>query len=302
MDDHTRSALEDINSDLVQAGKTKLSLNDLMKNTKTIQARATQIKYDGLMASIEHELKNDNRAKAVLNGNLMTHSGDWLNLYPSKYLNQVFTSQEFLFLSRYRLGVPLTHKTKVCVNCNKDSSDSYGDHASGCKYNGLLFRRHENIKKILVQSCREGHLLVSEETLGYCAESNKRPGDLTIHGYETNLDLLIDVTVVSSLQNVSKASQEPGFNAKNTEKAKRGKYQNELNLNPDIGNNLSFQPFVVETLGGWTQVADEIIDKIAMAQSYYQEIPYKKLACSIRRKITTSLSKDLCTMWFSSLC
>jgi hypothetical protein len=35
-------------------------------------------------------------------------------------------------------------------------------------------------------ACKEGHLQVSEETLGYCAVSNKRHGDLTIHGYETN--------------------------------------------------------------------------------------------------------------------
>jgi hypothetical protein len=57
-----------------------------------------------------------------------------------------------------------------------------------------------------VQACKEGHLQVSGEILGYCADSNKRQRDLPIHGYETNLDLLVDVTVVSSLQNVEKAA------------------------------------------------------------------------------------------------
>ena len=89
-------------------------------------------------------------------------------------------------------------------NRHKDASDVY---ATGCKINGLVFRRHENIKSILVQACKEGHLQVSGETLGYCADSNKRPRDLPIHGYETNLDLLVDVTVVSSLQNVEKAAK-----------------------------------------------------------------------------------------------
>ena len=56
----------------------------------------------------------------------------------------------------------------------------------------------------------------------------------------------------------------------------------------------------METLGGWTQTAEDVIDRIAMAQSLYKGVSYKKLACAIRPKITMSLAKDLCSMWFHS--
>ncbi len=56
----------------------------------------------------------------------------------------------------------------MCVNCKEVIYDVFGDHATGCKENGRVVRRHDNITKILVQACKEGHLEVSEEVLGHC--------------------------------------------------------------------------------------------------------------------------------------
>ena len=78
-----------------------------------------------------------------------------------------------------------------------------------------------------MQACKEIRFQVSKEALGYFSDSNNLPGDLTIHGYETNLDLLVDLTVVSSPQNVEKAANS-GCNAQQTEKMIIEKYRNEL--------------------------------------------------------------------------
>jgi hypothetical protein len=90
----------------------------------------------------------------------------------------------------------------------------------------------------------------------------RRPADFQVVSYAPDQDLFVDVSVVSCFS----ASSENGMGAAATarEMDKRAYYQ------PDFDHieRADFHPFVIETMGGRSPVAYNLIGMIAAAQAY----------------------------------
>ena len=85
------------------------------------------------------------RDQARLSSLGIAHSGDWLNAIPSPALGLHLKSQEFQFMCRYRLGIPVFDNEGSCPAC-KLFSDDLGDHAISCGSEGERIARHNHLR------------------------------------------------------------------------------------------------------------------------------------------------------------
>ena len=114
--------------------------------------------------------------------------------------------------------------------------------------------------------------------------------------FTPNEDLLVDVSIVSSVKNLSKASETVGFNATTKEQDKVKKYEEDM----QTIENANFLPFVMETLGGRSVSTDKHLKKIAVSQAFYSGAPVAKTLSSLQLGLTAVFCREMARMWLEN--
>lgn len=102
------------------------------------------------------------------------------------------------------------------------------------------------------------------------------------------MNLLVDVRVTNSLLNMTQARKVQFHNGSLAEKEKVRKYSTE----PEIVNGqYAFQPFVIETMGGFGWNALDVIQKIARNLATNSLSAVAEAQTSIRHQISAVLAR-----------
>ena len=209
--------------------------------------------YDHLISTAP-----DTRSRALILSSSLPHAGDWLNVIPSAALGLRIHHQEFRYSLKYWLGVPLYGNTYQCPECGRNA-DTMGDHQVGCGGNGDRIARHNNIRDVLYNAAQSAALVPRKEALGVVPNSSARPADILLHNWCGGRQAALDVTVISSLQQltVSEAAVTPGYAL---EVGTRRKFA--ANLPSCRAAGIECVPMVVEALGGWAPDSISTIRRI----------------------------------------
>ena len=116
--------------------------------------------------------------------------------------------------------------------------------------------------------------------------NDRKPGDVEIENFHLGLNTFIDVRITNSLMNTKESSQVNFLNGSRAEQAKIQKYSNEVEI---VNGHFVFQPFVLETLGGFGQHALQVIHGIARNSAFSRLSSPTSTARSIRQRISAAL-------------
>ena len=218
--------------------------------------KAASLKVDlASQLSLTNQL-TELRDKARLASLSLLHAGDWLNVIPSPVLGLHVHPQEFRFSILYRLGAPLYTSSGPCPACGKHS-DVYGDHAIVCGSEGERIARHNHLRDSIFQSAASANLAPRKEEQALLPGNNDRPADVLIPHWSGGRD-----TVVSPLlpSRVAQSAENPGHTLA---EAFTKKYRNTYEACEREG--IVFVPAVIETLGGFHELAIAKVKKITRA-------------------------------------
>ena len=141
------------------------------------------------------------REKARLGSVSLRHSGDWLNVVPSKVLNLHMHPLEFRTAAKYRLGLPVFSSEGKCPAGNCDmTSDVMGDHAIGCAYLSERTFRHNLLRDAIYNASASACLNPAREIRGLLPGSAARPADVFLPAWDKGRDAALNVTVLASLK------------------------------------------------------------------------------------------------------
>ena len=249
-----------------------------------------------ILSRVYENHSRNSRTLARLNGCRFNHANDFLRLLPTGFLKQSLDSVSFQLLCRYHLGIPLYPLSgKACSLCG-GSCDCFGDHASFCSTGGGLIRRHDRIRDYLAAEWRKAGFSVDIEPRDLLSYNQRKPGDFRVFSFTPNEDLLVDVSIVSSVKNLSKASETVGYNATSKEQDKVKKYEEDM----QTIENAKFLPFVMETLGGRSVSTDKHLKKIAISQAFYSGAPVAKTLSSLQLGLTAVFCREMARMWLDN--
>ena len=141
----------------------------------------------------------------------LPHSGDWLNVVPSIALGLHLRPAEFIVSAKYRLGMDIFFRDGQCTAC-PHQSDSRGDHAISCGYEGERISRHNHLRDALYNTAVQACLGPTREERALIPGSDAKPADVLIPNWSGGKDTAMDITVVNPLQTafVNGAATTPG--------------------------------------------------------------------------------------------
>ena len=195
----------------------------------------------------------------------------------------------------YWLGVQMVEEGSSCCICGV-SSDLYGDHHVTCRGNGDMISRHNILRDVIFTTCRTAALSPRKEVPSLIPGSAARPADVFLPVWSQGKPAAIDVSVISSLQclTVSEASCEQGYALSYGERRKRRVHDHECQ---EAG--ISFVPLLVETLGGWSDLALSFIRQVAELQAILLgQQPALSISHPFQR-LSVSLWKGNALLWVS---
>ena len=144
------------------------------------------------------------------------------------------------------LGIPVFEKEHVCVACNKEAMDIFGNHAIVCSTKGDRIKRHNAIRDCFFDFCSAAAWGAVKEKPFFLPSSCERPADIFILNYSAGKDLAVDVAVTCLLQSAY-LHQEENTSLytcnKYVEDIKLAKFQNCVQL-----EGLDYLPFFFEGL------------------------------------------------------
>ena len=177
----------------------------------------------------------------------LPQAGSWLNVVPSPVLGLHLRPPEFIVSVKYRLGMDIFSTNGKCTACPLPS-DSRGDHAISCGYEGERISRHNHLRDALYKTAVQACLGPTREDIALIPGSDARPADLLIPNWSMGKDAAMDITVVNPLQAalVAGAAATPGHALTKRFGEKMTKHGEGCRL-----AGLVFIPLPFETLGGW---------------------------------------------------
>ena len=191
----------------------------------------------------------------------LPNAGAWLNVVPSPALNLHLRPSEFLVSVKYRLGMDIFPTAGKCTACPLQS-DTKGDHAISCGYEGERIARHDHLRNALYNTCSQACLGPSREVRDLVAGSGARPADLFLPYWTGGMDTALDITVVNPLQAgmVEQAAVTPGHALAKSFERKMAKHGEGCRR-----AGVKFVPLPMETLGGWHDVTVQEVKKMGSA-------------------------------------
>ena len=83
-----------------------------------------------------------------------------------------------------------------CPMCTQ-TVDMLGDHAACCTRNGERIVRHNRVRNLVANICREGLLSPVVEMKNLLTSTARRPGDIVLPNWSNGRPLAVDVAVTS---------------------------------------------------------------------------------------------------------
>jgi hypothetical protein len=167
---------------------------------------------------------------------------------------------------------------------------------AACTHGSGPIRRHNCIRDFLASEFRKGSFEVRVEPGDLCTYNGRRPADFQVFSYAPDQDLYVDVSVVSSLAGAI-AIKGMGAAALARESDKRAYYQQDL----DRYQRAVFHPFVIETLGGRSLEADNLLGINAAAQGFQSGKPTKDCRRLLEKGLTALFWQEMTRMWSHNL-
>ena len=157
------------------------------------------------------------------------------------------------------------------------AADEFGDHYVSCSHSNQRIGKHNALTNCVAEKLRSAKVSLAMEL----SVDKDRMGDLVLRHWSNGRDLYLDFSVVSSLCGSyrSQAAKSPGGATSARVSEKMTKYSKQA-------QKVWFQPFVVETLGGWDVSAISLLKQFAARMAEHQFIDAKT---SLQR-LMTSLS------------
>ncbi|KAL5479267.1 hypothetical protein EMCRGX_G022766 [Ephydatia muelleri] len=223
------------------------------------------------------------------------HASSWITAIPSTRLKMHLESAEFQMAIRWWLGLK-TSDASPCPFCPDLVLDPLGHHATSCRHGGDVVIRHNHLRDIVADFCRQAHLSVRVEA-GYglsSDHSNTRPADVLVQGWDRGSPAALDITVTSPLTpaTLRDASSTAGAAAYAAECRKH-------TANDAKCQELGWAciPLAVETFGNWGMEAQGVFPRLASALGMHQGTSkswalhtiYSRLNMSLVRSVARSI-------------
>ena len=143
------------------------------------------------------------------------------------------------------------------------AADPYGDHQVGCGGNGDRIHRHDSLRDALFSAAQSAALAPRREVSSLIPGSSSRPADVYFPCWKQGQPAALDVSVISTLQQltVNGASVNQGHALSVGEERKLAAH-----AAPCRSVGVTFIPLIVESLGGWSPRAVDVIKNIGRLQ------------------------------------
>ena len=205
----------------------------------------------------EVKASGDLRELARVHGGRAAYAFRWKMVKPTELTYQL-SDEHYRYAARRDVGLPPTKATVLPQRCGACGMGVAADglHGQRCIYSSILTRlRHDSIEQLLHSTVIGG--------VGRAYRQRRLPNagrsvpDLVI--FIDNKTYLCDVTVTDNLadSNLAASSRRPGQLAREAARKKEGKYKRVA-----AGLNAIHLPFAVESMGGLSESAQQLIREI----------------------------------------
>lgn len=216
-------------------------------------------------------------------------SGDWMRCIPKWGSHESHMNDDVIRTCfRLRLAMQVYTREAKCPHC-KFNLDVRGHHAMHCAGGThTCTARHNGIRDLLARKATEGgkpnRLEVTGIALGIPEIGVNRPADLLLHDYHNNMDKVVDVTVVNSLEEAAEvvpADFEPMaiYHKKANIKIRRVEHL------VRAANKL-YGVFACGSLGGFNEKAEEIIRFIGKGLASAHNVHESSAIAKLRQEIS----------------
>ncbi len=187
----------------------------------------------------------------------------------------------------------MTEEGATCPIC-RGAADAYGDHQVGCGGNGDRIHRHDSIRDALFSAAQSAALAPRKEVPSLIPSSSSRPADVYLPLWKRGQPAALDVTVISTMQQQTMygASTTPGYALRVGAERKMTAHAEDCRA---IG--VIFVPIVVESLGGWSQEAIQIIRSIGRLQGQRLGTSPADSTRHLFQRLAISLWKGNASLW-----
>ena len=235
----------------------------------------------------------DLHSKALAHSTALPHAGDWLNVIPSATLGLHLQDWEFRLCLQYWLGLRMSEEGTCCSIC-QGPSDAFGDHKVGCGGNGDRIHRHDSIRDALFSAAQTAALAPRKEVPALIPGSRSRPADVYLPNWKRGQPAAIDVTVISTLQQLTLAGAActPGHALTVAEKRKMA-----ANSESCHALGITFIPLAAESLGGWSSEAIDTISSIGKLLGQRLGISPSETTRHLFQRLAIALWKGNATLW-----
>ena len=243
---HAASSLDPLANSARKPGWCSLEDVDIPVNQKALSHAIDQATFDHLLSLVP-----DTRSKALALSTAISHAGDWLTVVPSRSLGLHLLDREFRTCLQYWLGIPMLEKGIRCPVC-QSLADLYGDQQVGCGGNGDRIHQHNSLRDALYSAAQSAALAPRKEVPALIPGTSSQPADVFLLIWKRGQPAALDVTVISTLQNltVAGAASTQGHALSVARERKMALHSPACH---SVG--VSFFPLVVESLGGWSDTA-----------------------------------------------
>eukprot|EP00731_Ephydatia_muelleri_P006442 Em0003g690a len=234
------------------------STDELLTSPKNQKEPSSRIEHSQFQALFESSsLPNRARLLSVAS----PHAASWLSVVPSPGLNLHLESAEFQTAIKWWLGIDLFSGEK-CPCCLALSLDPLGHHALTCRHNGDVVSRHNRVRDVFFESCRQAGIGGQMEVgsgLGHDGRRT-RPADVLVPNWVLGKPAAFDITVTLSLTPITlhEASVTSGSTAQVAENRKHA--SNDAKCS-ELG--WVCVPLAVEAYGCWGPEAQTNLSRLA---------------------------------------
>jgi hypothetical protein len=216
-------------------------------------------------------------------------NSSWLSAIPNPKKFSYLNASQFCSVFKYWFGFPCQVPRKC--RCGRDM-DIWGDHALSCKAGGGVVHRHNTIQKVLCGFCSDAGMQPLKELSDYRLHAKDRIGDLVLPHEDYGRELLIDVTCWNPLYypRLNMSSVSPLHTAKMAHKDKIEKrdLDDDHRIATQFGR-LKYVPFAVDTFGGRTPQANDLMRRIAQELSVKQSKSFAECLGLVKMRVSIAI-------------
>ena len=268
-----------------------ISDHELTKSLRT-QGALQQVFFKALdeflFLSFYHNEDRSIRDRARL---LCISEGDssWLSAIPNPKKFSYLNKSQFCSVFKYWYGIPCQVPRKC--RCGRDM-DIWGDHALSCKSGGGVVHRHNTIQRVLLGFCADAGMEPLKELSDYRLHAKDRIGDLVLPYEDHGRELLVNVTCWNPLYSprLNMSSVSPLHTVKMAHKDKTDKrnLDDDNRIDTQFGR-LKYMPFAVDTFGGRTSQANDLLRRIAQELAVKQAKPFSECFALVKMRVSIAI-------------